>query len=49
MIELIQRELAVRSLFEVMSEWEESHLISGQEYALAIDELTNFALWQDQL
>jgi hypothetical protein len=48
-VELIQRDLAVRSLYEVITEWETSHLISEQEFALTVDKLTNFVLWQDSI
>ena len=44
--ELIRRDLAVKSLMEVIEDWRDYELISEWEYALGIDSLVKFVLAQ---
>lgn len=43
-IELIQREYAVRSLLEVVEDWRDEQFIDDWEYALTVDSLVQFVL-----
>lgn len=42
--ELIQREIAVRSLLEVIEDWRDITLIDDWEYALSVNSLVEFVL-----
>ncbi len=43
-VELIQRDLAVRSMLNVLDDWQEERQIDDLEYAMGVNSLVNFVL-----